>query len=160
MYFVLDLAPNGELYQVIRREGRLKLEQARFVAAEIVSILEYMHSKGVAHRDLKPSNFLIDENYHLKLIDFGTAKMEEKKARGSVCIEIKEAEPSAGQGKDFIEQNLNANIKKKGTLVGTEDYIAPEVLAEEVSGPPADLWSFGVILYILLSGLSPFKAIS
>lgn len=77
MYFVLDLAPNGELYQVIRREGRLRLEQARFVAAEIVSILEYMHSKGVAHRDLKPSNFLIDENYHLKLIDFGTAKMEE-----------------------------------------------------------------------------------
>ena len=51
------------------------MEQARFVAAEIVNILEYMHSKGVAHRDLKPSNFLIDENYHLKLIDFGTAKI-------------------------------------------------------------------------------------
>ena len=45
-------------------------------------------------------------------------------------------------------------------MVGTEDYIAPEVLEEEVSGPPADIWSFGVILYMMLSGKSPFKAVS
>ncbi len=51
------------------------MDSARFVAAEMVNILEYMHEKGVAHRDLKPSNFLIDENFHLKLIDFGTAKI-------------------------------------------------------------------------------------
>lgn len=59
----------------------------------------------------------------------------------------------------YIERNLNdaANLKKKGTLVGTEDYIAPEILEEEESGPPADLWSFGVILYLMLSGISPFK---
>jgi len=62
---------------VIRREGTLKIETARFVAAEIINILEYMHSKGIAHRDLKPSNLMIDENYHLKLVDFGTAKFEE-----------------------------------------------------------------------------------
>jgi 3-phosphoinositide dependent protein kinase-1 len=62
---------------VIRREGSLKIETARFVAAEIINILEYMHSKGIAHRDLKPSNLMIDENYHLKLVDFGTAKFEE-----------------------------------------------------------------------------------
>ncbi len=72
----MDLAPNGELFQLMKREGgRLKLESARFVAAEMVSILEYMHSKGVAHRDLKPANFLLDENFHLKLVDFGTAKI-------------------------------------------------------------------------------------
>lgn len=62
---------------MIRREGTLKIETARFVAAEIINILEYMHSKGIAHRDLKPSNLMIDENYHLKLVDFGTAKFEE-----------------------------------------------------------------------------------
>jgi len=62
---------------VIRREGSLKIETAKFVAAEIINILEYMHSKGIAHRDLKPSNLMIDENYHLKLVDFGTAKFEE-----------------------------------------------------------------------------------
>lgn len=74
---MLDLAPNGELFQTIRREGHLKHEVSRFVAAEMVDILEYMHSKGVAHRDLKPSNLLLDENFHIKLVDFGTAKIEE-----------------------------------------------------------------------------------
>ena len=62
---------------MIKREGRLSIDIAKFVAAEIVDILEYMHSKGVMHRDLKPSNLLLDENYHLKLVDFGTAKIEE-----------------------------------------------------------------------------------
>ena len=67
---------------------------ARFVSAEIVNILEYIHSKGITHRDLKPSNLLIDENFHLKLVDFGTAKIEEKKQDTrrstvkSACVEI------------------------------------------------------------------------
>jgi len=52
---------------------------AQFVAAEIINILEYIHSKGIAHRDLKPSNLLLDENYHIKLVDFGTAKIEERR---------------------------------------------------------------------------------
>jgi 3-phosphoinositide dependent protein kinase-1 len=69
------LAPNGELFQIIRREGTLKVESARFVAAEIVNILEYMHGMGIAHRDLKPANLLLDENFHLKLVDFGTSKI-------------------------------------------------------------------------------------
>jgi 3-phosphoinositide dependent protein kinase-1 len=95
LYFVLDLAPNGELYQVIRRETKLSVDCARFVAAELISILEYMHGLGVAHRDLKPANLLLDENYHLKLVDFGTAKILDLKelnrrstARESICIDI------------------------------------------------------------------------
>lgn len=74
------------------------MEAARFAAAEIVALLEYLHSMGVAHRDLKPSNLLLDENYHLKLVDFGTAKIEEppqkedlsrrRTHRKTVCIDI------------------------------------------------------------------------
>lgn len=60
LYFVLDLAENGELYSLIRREGKLNLKLARFYTAEMITILEYMHSMGVAHRDLKPSNLLLD----------------------------------------------------------------------------------------------------
>ena len=82
---------------------------ARFVAAEIVDILEYMHSKGVAHRDLKPSNLLLDENFHIKLVDFGTAKIEEPQAadirRGTVkktvCVEI---EHKAGEAENYVER--------------------------------------------------------
>ena len=77
---MLDLAPNGELYHFIKREGSLRLDQARFAAAEIVNILEYMNIKGLAHRDLKPANLLLDENFHLKLVDFGTSKVVERKA--------------------------------------------------------------------------------
>ena len=53
----------------------MRLDQVRFVAAEIINILEYMNIKGLAHRDLKPANLLLDENFHLKLVDFGTSKV-------------------------------------------------------------------------------------
>ena len=71
---MLDLAPNGELYSALRREGKFSYAQSQFLAAEIILILEHMHSRGVAHRDLKPSNLILDEKLHLKLVDFGTAK--------------------------------------------------------------------------------------
>jgi 3-phosphoinositide dependent protein kinase-1 len=82
LYFVLDLASNGELHTMLRREGniisyfklifevigKLSIELVKFFAAEMINILEYMHGKGICHRDLKPSNLLFDENYHLKLV--------------------------------------------------------------------------------------------
>lgn len=76
---MLDLADNGELFNLIRRERKLDIDLVRFYAAEVVIILEYLRSKGVAHRDLKPSNLLLDHNFHLKLIDFGTAKLVDPK---------------------------------------------------------------------------------
>lgn len=77
LYFVLDFAPNGELHTVMKTEGKLKIDQTKFLTAEIINILEHMHVSGVSHRDLKPSNLLLDEHYHLKLIDFGTSKIDE-----------------------------------------------------------------------------------
>lgn len=90
---MLDYAPNGELHTTLKREGKLTYEGARFMAAELVNILEYMHSRGITHRDLKPSNLLLDEYNHLKLIDFGTAKIQEDSGdadprKKSMCIEI------------------------------------------------------------------------
>ncbi|HLP86977.1 MAG TPA: protein kinase [Candidatus Paceibacterota bacterium] len=79
--------------------GKLSQTASHFVTAEIVNILEYMHEIGIAHRDLKPGNFLLDDHYHLKLIDFGTSKIEEKGVfngmrRPSMCIEMDENEES------------------------------------------------------------------
>lgn len=70
----------------------MKPELTKFFSAEIINILEYIHSKGISHRDLKPSNLLLDDNYHLKLVDFGCSKLEEVKKnprlRSSICIEM------------------------------------------------------------------------
>ena len=110
---------------------------------------------GIAHRDLKPSNFLLDERLHLKLVDFGTAKfLKESIAEEE---EVKRLDTDNGGAIDTIGTNLTTTPMRRGTMVGSEDYIAPEILAGEQSGAPADLWSFGVILYMLLSGESPFK---
>eukprot|EP00347_Sterkiella_histriomuscorum_P012122 403369810 len=128
-----------------------------------------MHSKGIAHRDLKPSNLLFDENHHLKLCDFGCSKLEQVKARirGSICIEMEQIKTNNNDENDTKTntelnkrlQNVQTGaLEKKATLVGTEDYISPEVLAQESSGRPADLWSLGVIIFMMISGRSPFKA--
>lgn len=180
----MDLAPNGELFSIIQREGKLKHELIQFLSAEIINILKYMHSKGISHRDLKPSNLLFDENYHLKVCDFGCSKLEEvkkqqplanQKLRASICIEM-DAQGNKivtnSQGENNIEEHFNQSkttqataeqveneqIQKKATLVGTEDYISPEILTQESSGMPADLWSLGVIIFMMICGRSPFKS--
>ena len=79
LYFVLDYIPNGELFRLIKRESKLSaflkaiidglsLELTRFITAEIIEALDYMHSEGICHRDLKPSNILFDDNNHIKIV--------------------------------------------------------------------------------------------
>lgn len=90
LYFVLELVPNGELEDLIQRESkcftfdccleRFKKEVVQHFAGEIINALEYLHCMGIAHRDLKPTNILLDENYHLKLVDFATVKISDPKA--------------------------------------------------------------------------------
>ncbi len=72
---MLELCPNGELLGQLKKAGSFDIPVAAFYAAEIVSALEYLHSQGIIHRDLKPENVLLDEHMHVKLTDFGTAKV-------------------------------------------------------------------------------------
>ena len=98
----------------------------------MVAIFEYRHSNHSAHRDLKPENLLLDDKMHIKLSDFGSAKS---------------CPPS----------NLPKKIRR-GTLVGTKDYVAPEVLLTQESDTAADLWSLGCVAYELFVGKPPFKS--
>ncbi|KAG5953963.1 hypothetical protein E4U53_005956 [Claviceps sorghi] len=154
LYYVLDLCNGGELLGVLKRTGTFDLDCVRFYGAQILDSIDYMHSRGVIHRDLKPENVLLDDQMHVKITDFGTAKLlkdprEEQdtqfadKGRGSNSI------PSQGDASDN---------GRAASFVGTAEYVSPELLTHKSAGKPSDLWAFGCIIYQLLAGRPPFKA--
>lgn len=156
LYFVMDYMPNGTLREYINRECILPLIVAtlpyRMVQqymAEIVDILEYLHANHIAHRDLKPDNFLLDRHSHIKFSDFGSAK---------VCSQAKEDGCGIGLDGDCVVREKRKPVVRRGTLVGTQNYVAPEVLLTQESDTRADLWSLGCILYELFAGKPPFSS--
>lgn len=146
LYFVLDLCSGGELLGVLKRMTTFDEECTKFYGAQILDTIEYMHSKGVIHRDLKPENVLLDENKHIKITDFGTAKMlpAHNDETGRTTYEADSSPLSAGG--------------RAGSFVGTAEYVSPELLTDKNACKGSDLWAFGCIIYQLLAGRPPFKA--
>ncbi|KAK4699382.1 succinate dehydrogenase (ubiquinone) flavoprotein subunit, partial [Phenoliferia sp. Uapishka_3] len=137
LYYVLELAKNGELLKWIKKFGSFSLPSARYYAAQILSAVEHMHSKGVIHRDLKPENILLDEKMRVKVTDFGTAKL----------LEENPADAEAPQK------------SRTRSFVGTPEYVSPEILSEgKESSKSSDYWGFGCILFQILAGRPPFQA--
>jgi len=139
LYLVMELLPGGDLLQCILEHKCFTEPQARRSFHEVCEAVRYLHSRHIVHRDLKPENILLTskdrETMHLKLADFGLARK---------------------------------NLESKGcrTFCGTPHYFAPEVIntfKNRESGQPAgygkqaDMWSLGVILYVILSGIPPFE---
>jgi len=136
IFIVLELVTGGELFDKIVNEGRFKEPTARFYFNQLVGGVNYCHSQGVCHRDLKPENLLLDENEDLKISDFGLSAL-------------------------YDQSNLDETDQSRAALLhttcGTPNYVAPEVLADKgYDGRAADVWSIGVILYVLLAGFLPF----
>ncbi|KAL9315212.1 hypothetical protein ACSQ67_016213 [Phaseolus vulgaris] len=128
IYFVMELAKGGELFNKVLK-GRLKVDAARKYFQQLISAVDYCHSRGVCHRDLKPENILLDENENLLVSDFGLSALFESK------------------GQDGLLH----------TTCGTPAYVAPEVINRKgYDGVKADIWSCGVILFVLLAGHLPF----
>ncbi|XP_052166233.1 CBL-interacting protein kinase 6 [Oryza glaberrima] len=129
IYLALELVRGGELFGRIVRLGRVREDAARHYFRQLVSAVDFCHSRGVYHRDLKPENLLLDEAGNLKVVDFGLSALADH-ARADGLLH---------------------------TLCGTPGYAAPEVLRDKgYDGAKADLWSCGVILYVLLAGSLPF----
>lgn len=148
LYFVLDLASGGELLGVLKRMTTFDEECTRFYGAEILDTVDYMHRNGVIHRDLKPENVLLDKHMHVKITDFGTAKILEGPRR--------QDDNSAGfpqmDSPDYPDEN------RANSFVGTAEYVSPELLTDKSACKASDLWAFGCIIYQLLAGRPPFKA--
>jgi 3-phosphoinositide dependent protein kinase-1 len=142
LYFVLDLAANGELLATLKKIGTFDEECTRFYGAQILDAVAYMHSRGVIHRDLKPENVLLDSNMHIKITDFGTGKILDSKSK-------------AQNGGDILPGARDSD--RSASFVGTAEYVSPELLTNKEGGKPTDLWAFGCIIYQLLTGRPPFK---
>ncbi|KAJ2403280.1 serine/threonine protein kinase [Coemansia sp. RSA 2559] len=135
LYFILDMAHNGELLAWIRKLNGLSLECARFYLAEIITAIEYMHEERTLHRDIKPENILLGSDMHILVTDFGTAKM-------------------------FRDSKSRAEPMRAYSFVGTAEYVSPELLTEKAADCNSDLWAIGCVAFQLLTGRPPFKAVN
>ncbi|XP_050225249.1 probable serine/threonine protein kinase IRE [Mercurialis annua] len=157
LYLVMEYLNGGDLYSLLRNLGCIDEDMARVYIAELVLALEYLHSLNVIHRDLKPDNLLIGQDGHLKLTDFGLSKV------GLINSTDDLSGPSFTSAGMFDEQQKEQNAAKreqrrKHSVVGTPDYLAPEILLGTGHGATADWWSVGIILFELLVGIPPFNA--
>jgi 3-phosphoinositide dependent protein kinase-1 len=150
LYFVLEYVSGGEFSDYLRVQGKLTKEQVIFFSAEIINILEYLHTFGIAHRDMKPENLLLTQEGHIKCIDFGTARFLANDKRTADLYNIK-------KGEDTLEMAASAQKKNhRSTFVGTAQYVSPEMLEGSDCGAPADLWALGCMIYLMTVGQFPF----
>ena len=140
LYFVLEFAANGELLGLIRKYGSLNEDATRYFAAQILDVIKNIHDNGIIHRDIKPENILIDGQYRIRITDFGTAKLLERK-----------------KNLESGEEDYPLDVRAK-SFVGTAEYVSPELLESKYCGKPGDIWAFGCLLYQLIAGKPPFKA--
>nr|CAD1816838.1 unnamed protein product [Ananas comosus var. bracteatus] len=129
IFLVLEHVTGGELFDKIESKGRISEHEGRKLFQQLIDAVSYCHDRGVYHRDLKPENVLLDAKGNIKISDFGLSALPQQ------------------FGVDGLLH----------TTCGSPNYVAPEVLANRgYDGAKSDLWSCGVILYVILTGCLPF----
>jgi serine/threonine-protein kinase len=126
-YLVAAYVPGGSLEDRLTHDGSLPLDEALRIAAEIGTGLDALHRAGLIHRDVKPSNLMLDENGRAAITDFGLAK-----------------------GPAYTV------LTKPGQVMGTLDYLAPELIRGEAATPASDIYAFGCVVYESITGAPPF----
>lgn len=141
LYFVMTYAKNGDFLKFIGKMADRDIDCTQFYAGELLAAVEFLHENGILHRDLKPENILLDENMHILITDFGSAKLLPKGQTDTL------APP---------EEDKTGSSPKRKTFVGTAQYVSPEILTGRGSFRASDLWAIGCILYQMMTGMPPF----
>ncbi|KAJ0412562.1 hypothetical protein ATCC90586_006929 [Pythium insidiosum] len=154
-FLVTEFMEGGELFDRIVEKSYYSEREARDLVKLLLESIKYCHDANVVHRDLKPENLLLtskDDDASIKLADFGFAKKIEFDTEG-----LATACGTPGYLADFgFAKKIEFDTEGLATACGTPGYVAPEILEGQQYGKSVDIWSIGVITYILLCGYPPF----
>ena len=130
-YIVMEFVDGQTLKEMIRAQGRIKPDQALRMTIRILAAVDHAHRNGIVHRDIKPQNILVDRQGHVKVADFGIARLK-------------------------TSQTTRIDGENGGSALGSVHYFSPEQARGEVADEKSDLYSVGVVLYEMLTGQVPF----
>jgi len=165
LYLVTDFCAGGDFMELLIRKEIIPNHEAKFYMAELATAINEIHKMNFVHRDLKPDNILIDARGHLKLTDFGLCKtffVRDEHADGEIenlIDAVENLKVDQLLDKDQFTDKYNQKVRKRSkmdSIVGTTDYMAPEIFRRNGYGKEVDWWAFGAIMFESVCGYAPF----